>query len=45
MVQERVRVVVEEPRDDDVRWLALTIRQALLMIVRAIEKRYDLRSQ
>lgn len=45
MVQERVRVVVEDRRDDDVKWLALTIRQALLMIVRAIEKRYDLRSQ
>ena len=45
MVQERVRVAVGEGRDDEVKWLALTIRQALLMIVRAIEKRYGLQGK
>jgi hypothetical protein len=33
-----------EPRaEEDVRWLALLIRQALLLIVAGIEKRYGLR--
>jgi hypothetical protein len=33
-----------EPRaEEDVRWLALLIRQALLLVVAGIEKRYGLR--
>jgi hypothetical protein len=31
--------------DDGVRWLALLIRQGLLLIVAGIEKRYGLRSR
>ena len=41
MQRDRVRVLVEEQRDDDVRWLALTIARGLKLIVREIEKRYQ----
>ena len=30
------------PKDDDVRWLALLIRQGLKLIVTGIERRYGL---
>ena len=39
---DRVQVDVAPRQDDDVRWLALTIRQGLKLIVRMIEKRYGL---
>lgn len=34
----------EPKQSDDVRWLALTIRQGLKLIVVAIEKKYGLES-
>ena len=29
-------------RDDDVRWLAMLLRQAFLMVAKGIERRYEL---
>ena len=42
MTEADVRVIVEQQRGDDVRWLALVIRDAFLVAVRAIEKRYGI---
>lgn len=42
MSEPAVTVTVEPTRADDVRWLALLIRQALLMIVGGIERRYGI---
>ncbi len=41
MIDHRgVTVVVQQQRSDETRWLALCIRQGLLLICKAIEKRY-----
>lgn len=32
-------------REDDVRWLALLIRQAMLLVVAGIERRYGLKKR
>jgi hypothetical protein len=42
MSQRDVTVYVTECPSDDSRWLALTIRRGLLLIVKAIEHRYGI---
>ena len=42
MTEPAIRVVTEPARDDDVRWLALLIRRALLLICKGIEDRYGI---
>ena len=32
------------PRDDDVRWLAMVLRRVAVLIVREVERRYDMPS-
>ena len=44
LTHQEVRVIVAERQNEDTKWLAMLLRRVGIMIVKEVERRYDLPS-